>query len=196
MLSLGLYLDHENRIWVGTHNNGVYLFDQHIKKFIPYPYGNAKIGSNENEVRCFYEITKDSLLVGGERTGMLLLHTNNGRYDKINWNKKVAMRVDNLTINSVVKMDNSFWIATDFNGLWQSDISFKHVFQYSTHDGLPSMNISSMMPDKRNHLWLLTEGGLVDFQPIKDEAAPVIDQAIIYDEKDGIKNLSNLSVYN
>ncbi len=188
-----LYIDHENRMWIGTHSNGIFMFDQNVKKIIAYPYTNATIGSNKNEVRSFYEITKDSLLVGGEHTGLLLFHTNDGRYDKIRWNKKIAIRANDLTINAIVKMDNSFWIATDLNGLWKSDTRFQHVFRYNTSYGLPSMNITAILPDKRNHLWLLTEGGLVDFKPIADDSIPVIDQAIIYDKKDGLENLSALS---
>src|SRR5205085_2751425 len=51
-----LYLDHENRLWVGTHNNGVFLLDHHQRRFIAYPYKNNKTGSDDNEIRCFYEL--------------------------------------------------------------------------------------------------------------------------------------------
>ena len=153
----------------------------------------SKRVQTENEIRCFYEVSRDSLLIGAEHAGLLLLHTNNGTYEKIIWNKKIAARANNLTVNSIIKMDSSYWLATDLNGLWKSDNKFQHVFRYTIDYGLPSMNITAMMPDKRNHLWLVTEGGVVDFQTLTDETIPVIDQAIVYDKKDGLENLSDLS---
>jgi hypothetical protein len=115
-----------------------------------------------------------------------LLHTNNGSFEKIKWNNTIATLANNLNVNSVISNEGHLWIATEFNGLWQVDNHFQTVRRYTIHDGLPSMNIVSIMPDKRNHLWLATEGGVIDFQP-------AIHRLIIYDKKDGIQDLSALS---
>lgn len=79
--------------------------------------------------------------------------------------------------------DHSIWITTDGDGLLQTDERFHKFTQYTTKDGLPSMNISPIMSDYRGHLWLLSQGGIVDFQPLNK-------QMTIYDQKDGIRNLS------
>ena len=182
---LCIYVDKNTRIWIGTHRNGIFMFDPTTKKTIPYSYSDAKVATDENEVRCFYQLSNDSLLVGGEHSGLLLLHTNTGRYEKVIWNSSIALPAGNLTINSIIKNDNSLWIATDFDGLWQTDIHFQNVKRYTIHDGLPSMNIGPLMADNRNHIWLLTEGGVVDFQPRNN-------QFKLYDKKDGLQNLSCL----
>ena len=41
-----MYIDHENRMWIGTHSDGIFMFDHATKKFIPYPYNDLKTGSN------------------------------------------------------------------------------------------------------------------------------------------------------
>jgi len=181
-----LYIDREERIWVGTHASGVFMFDAGSKKFIAYPSDGVKTSSQVKQVRCFYEISRDSLLAGGENTGVLLLHINSGKYEKIKWKASISKTGDDITINDIVQKDNDLWIATEYNGLWQTDEHLQKLTRYTIHDGLPSMNISSVLVDRRAHLWLLTEGGIVDFQPLNNHIT-------VYDKKDDLRNLFYLN---
>jgi len=181
-----MYIDHENQLWIGAQSNGVFRFDASSKKFIAYPFNDSLSPGYLGQVRGLCEISKDSLLVAGEYSGVWLLHTNSGRYEKIIWNGKEGKTGSGMTINEILKKDQMIWLATDNNGLWQTNDQLKKFTPYTIRDGLPSMNISSIMIDRRNHLWLLTEGGVVDFQPLNN-------QVKVYDKKEGIRNSTYLS---
>ena len=181
-----LYTDHENRLWIGTHNDGVYRFDQQSEKFISCHYRNLPgTGDKISEIRTFCELSKDSLLFGGEQTGLVLLHTGNGRFEKIRLNNMPAFAAD-PSINTIYRKGNDLWIGTEFDGLWKTDTGLKSFSIETINDGLPSMNIESIVDDKKDDLWLLTSAGVVELKiPGK--------KITIFDKRDGISGLGDLS---
>jgi len=180
-----MYIDHENRIWIGTNSEGVFRFDPATKKFISYNY-TEKVGQNKiNEINAFCELSKDSLLIAGDRTGLILLHTNSGKYEKPHWSNINGIAAD-LTVNTIFKRGNDLWIGTEYNGLWKTDRLFKKPIMETINDGLPSMSVSSILADKRDNLWLLTNAGAVEFH-IPDK------KITVFDKKDGIQNLDQFN---
>ncbi|MDQ2719091.1 MAG: histidine kinase [Bacteroidota bacterium] len=179
-----LYIDDEKRIWIGTHSDGIFRFDQASKKFISYDYKVIGIKNNIKEIRTFCEMSKDSLLIGGEHTGLLLLHTNTGRIENIPWD--TAGLAIERSINVMNKTGKDIWIGTEYNGLWKLSSQFKKLLVEPVNDGMPSMNIVSIKADKENNLWILTIAGVVKFQ--------IADKRItLFDDKYGIKNGWELS---
>ncbi|WP_183576512.1 two-component regulator propeller domain-containing protein [Mucilaginibacter sp. X5P1] len=180
-----LYIDNENRIWIGTHSNGIFRFDPEARKFISYHYNTMGPESKINEIRAFCELSKDSLLIGGMHTGLILLHTNTGRFEKITWNN-INKLVSDLTINELYKKDKDLWIGTDYYGLWATNTQFKNPQIITVNDGLPSMSVSTIVGDKQNNLWLLTNAGAVKFH--------IPDRKITqFNKKDGIQSPDGLT---
>ena len=179
-----LYIDKENRIWIGTSSEGVFRFDQASKKFISCNFQEKGIRHKIKQIRAFCELSKDSLLIGGDHTGLILLHTNSGLYEKINMDN-AASRGTDLSLNIIYKKGENIWIGTDYSGLLQTNIRFKKPFIETTNEGLPSMTISAIEGDQQDNLWLLTGAGVVEFH-IPDK------KITVFDKKDGIKNLDEL----
>jgi ligand-binding sensor domain-containing protein/two-component sensor histidine kinase len=179
-----LFIDNEQRIWIGTHSDGFFRFDARERKFISYGYKEKNSRSKINEIRTFCELSSDSLLIGGENTGLILLHTNNGSYEKVQW-PGLKNNAGSVSINQIYKSGTNVWIGTEYNGLWQSDRQLRQPVVYSLNDGLPSVNIASIMSDKKNNLWLLTDAGVAELQ-LPDK------KITVFDKKNGIQNLSQL----
>jgi two-component sensor histidine kinase len=130
-------------------------------------------------------LSKESLLVGGVNSGLLLYNIHTNTYKKIKWGNVPAAPID-ASINVIYKTGDNLWIGTQFDGLWQTNVKFEKPVVTSVDDGLPSMGISSMVKDKENNLWILTSSGAVKFQ--------VADRKItVFDKKDGIQNLDELN---
>jgi len=180
-----LYIDNENRIWVGTHSNGIFRFDPDTKKFISYHYSGMGPESKINEIRTFCELSKDSLLIGGAHTGLILLHTNTGRFEKITWNN-VNKSAAELTINELYRKDNDLWIGTDYYGLWRTNTYFEKPQIITTNDGLPSMSVLNIAGDKQHNLWLITYAGAAELH-ISDK------KITLFNKKDGIQSPDALS---
>ena len=179
-----IYIDNENRIWLGMHRDGVFRFDPVTEKFISYNYTERDIQSKINEIRTFCELSKDSLLIGGENTGLILLHTNNGRYEKISWPGMTSL-TGHTFINRLYKNNKDIWIGTEYDGLLQTNNKLVKPIVLGYNDGLPSVDILAMVADKRNNLWLLTSSGAVQLH--------VPDKKItVFDKKQGFQSLEEL----
>jgi ligand-binding sensor domain-containing protein/two-component sensor histidine kinase len=178
----GLYIDKEKRMWIASHKDGIFNFDPVTKKFTHFNYAEKGLLSGIKETQTFCELSKDSLLAGGDNTGLILLHIKSGKYEKIHW--------DNLppeaAINGIQKTGNTVWIGTEYGGLWQTDIHFKKPVVTTVTDGLPSMDISAITKDKQNNLWILTNSGAVKLQAGDNKLT-------VFDKRDGILTLDELN---
>jgi ligand-binding sensor domain-containing protein/two-component sensor histidine kinase len=175
-----LYIDHENRIWIGTYSDGIYRFDPVAKKFISYHYHEIGPYSKINAIAAFCEMSKDSLLIGSVNAGVFLLNPNTGKYAKVVLPNANGMDAD-FSINSIYKSGDNIWIGTENNGLWQTNARFTQSFNETISDGLPSMAVNSIAGDKHDNIWLLTNSGVVRFQ-IKEK------KITVFDKRDGIQN--------
>jgi ligand-binding sensor domain-containing protein/signal transduction histidine kinase len=182
---VNLYIDNEDRIWLGTHSDGVFRFDPVTKKFISYHYDETDPSLKIKEIRAFCELSKDSLLIGGVHTGLILLHANTGKYEKINL-VNFSRIEHNFSAYAIYKKGDDLWIGTDNNGLWHTTTRFATPFVLTANDGLPSMTINSIEGDKQNNLWLLTNSGVVSFH-IPDK------KITVFDKKEGILNQNELN---
>jgi two-component sensor histidine kinase len=180
-----LYLDNEKRIWVGTTSSGVFSFDPGTKKFTAYNYHEMGPHSKLKEVNVFCELSKDSILVGGVSTGLLLLHVNSNRYEKINLGNTPGVPAD-ASVNEIYKIGDDVWIGTQYNGLWKTNTRFKKPEVITVNDGLPSMGITSMVVGKQNNLWITTNSGVVEYD-IPDK------KIILFNKNDGIQDLDELN---
>jgi ligand-binding sensor domain-containing protein/two-component sensor histidine kinase len=183
---IGAYVDRRKRIWLGTNHSGVFMFDPSTNAFTSYPCSDTTIAINRNEIRCFYELPDESLLVGGENTGLLHLFPGENKYERVealNQSKEGIY----FTVNTIEKDDkNNLWIGTGEKGLWRTDEQFSELRQYTIRDGFPSMNIIALLPDINDRLWILSEGGLIDYRPQQKKLT-------LLDKSAGIRNPYSLS---
>jgi ligand-binding sensor domain-containing protein/two-component sensor histidine kinase len=175
-------IDQLNRVWVGTHGDGIYRFDQPVKKFISCHYQDKDIRSKINEIRSFCRISKDSLLVAGENTGLILMHTNTMRFEKIRWPGLTKL----TDINVIYKDRHDIWIGTEDKGLWRTDSRLKTPWVIGLNDGLPSLDVTGVVADEKGNIWSLTSAGIAELH-LPDK------KIIVFDKKDGIQSLEGLN---
>jgi len=180
-----LFIDKEQRFWIGTHKQGIYRFDPSTKKLTSFSYSEKALLSGIKEIHSFCELSKDSILAGGVNTGLILLHANTNRYEKIEWKNTPGVPAE-ASINGICKIGKHLWIGTDYNGLWETDLHFKKPLVTTVADGLPSMDIGSITPDNQNNLWMLTNSGVVKFQTSNKKIT-------VFDKRDGILDLDELN---
>jgi len=179
-----LYIDRENRIWIGTHSNGIYRFDPDTKKFISYHYNEHGPNGKINEIRTFCELSKDSLLVGGAHTGLTLLRANIGKFEKVKLETPKGTD-SNFSLGTIFKKGNDLWLGTDENGLWRTNTRFAKPLVVTINDGLPTMSVGPIVSDKLGNIWFLTSAAVVKFH--------VNDKKIaVFDKREVIQNLSGL----
>ena len=156
--------DSNGRLWTGTENGGLNLFDRSNDKFIRYRSDPFDEGSlNNNSIWSICEDKAGNLWFGTHAGGINLL-TKNGR--NFGHYKHIPGKENSLSHNSVTSFyedsRGNFWIGTDGGGLNLFDRETGAFSHYNTQNSnLGSDAVLSVFEDSRGNLWIGTwEGGL------------------------------------
>jgi signal transduction histidine kinase/ligand-binding sensor domain-containing protein/DNA-binding response OmpR family regulator len=153
-----MLIDTQNRIWIGTRNGGLILYD-HIEGFRML---------NEN-----LQTRTISLLFEDQRQNIWIIH-DNGAIDILNGNDLSVIplfREKELTphrISAIVQTpNNEIWLGTQGDGLFlmkyaeNTIVTLEH-YTSSSSFGLSSNIILSMLYDSMGYLWIGTEDSGID----------------------------------
>lgn len=158
-----LYIDKENQIWVGTYDDGIYIFDEKgnlIKHHLHIPGKNSL---SNNQVRTILEDDSGKVWVG---TFFGL-----NRFDKKSqrWTSYIHddTQPHSLSHSSVFSIYNdkqgTIWIGTYFGGVNYFNPKYD-IFNFYNASSTGKNNLSfpfvgKMTEDGSSNLWICTEGG-------------------------------------
>jgi len=159
-----VFEDSNGRLWIGTENGGLNLFDSDKGKFIRYrsdPFDENSL--NNNSIWSICEDLTGNLWFGTHAGGINLLT----KYGKsFGHYKHLPGKGNSLSHNSVTSFcedsRGNFWIGTDGGGLNLFDRGNGTFLHYTTkNSNLGSDAVLSIFEDSRGNLWVGTwEGGL------------------------------------
>ena len=149
------------RIWIGTLNSGINIYDRDINKVIHYNLDDS-ISSKTTWAIC--NARDGNLFVCGWFPGLY-------RYDP--FYRTISYVNLNAKVNSIVSgPSNTIWIGTD-KGLIRKDqkagTTKKFVHQWSDPGGLRSSDIYSLYKDSEGTIWIGTDSGLNHVSPNSDK---------------------------
>ena len=148
----GVLVDHQQRIWVGTRDDGLFLFE--TNHFVSAPSAEV-LGPT---IFALFE-SRDGQLWAGTQKGL-------GNFDGQKW--KLLTTGDGLSENTVRAIaedaGGNLWIGTESRGL-NLFKEGKFISYRAGGDGLPGDDISCLCADKDGVLWVGTSGhGLARFE--------------------------------
>lgn len=138
-------VDHQQQVWVGTRDEGLFIFETNYFKPVPMP------GILRGQIFALLE----------DRGGRLWAGTQNGlgRWDGKNW--KIFTRRDGLSENAVRAIAEdaagNLWAGTESQGLNRFQAE-KFVPPPKDENTPPAMDISSLCADRDGSLWVGTFG--------------------------------------
>lgn len=138
-----IYMDNDERLWVGTLNGIVYKKGE---KFISLPIGNVSIQDVNS-------IGKDSILIA-TTNGLKLFH-HNKLEDFI-----TGAAPDSASPQCFIKRGNALWIGTSDNGLIRYDMVSQKSFVLNKSNGLRSDFIYNIIDDNDGNIWVGTGYGI------------------------------------
>lgn len=185
-----VFEDSKHNLWVGTLNSGLDLFDRKNQRF--YHYSNIASDSASicsNSIVSIYEDSRQHLYIC-TYNGVSVIDLNDFEFD----NGRPNLRFHNITHkphqNSIssnevfcVREDNkgNLWFGTMGTGMDHYNPSSGIFTNYSVNNGLPGNAVSSILLDSSNKLWLGTDKGLSQFDPLTG----YIEN---FDQMDGLQN--------
>lgn len=161
---LTVFEDSKNRLWVGTENEGLNLFDREQDRFIHYradPFNDRSL--NNNSIWSVFEDRTGNLWIGTHAGGINLLPRYGGYFRHY---KRNPGKANSLSHNSVTSFcedaSGNIWVGTDGGGVnvfKAEDQTFKCYTL--DNSGLGSDFVISIFKDSRGDQWVGTwEGGL------------------------------------
>ncbi|MCB0383556.1 MAG: hypothetical protein KDD05_09765, partial [Psychroserpens sp.] len=185
----GLYIDHNNNVWIATYGGGINRFTGDLKtNTITFEHYKSSSENNSLSSNFTYNLSQDKDLnywITSEE-GL-----NKLRFDGVNYTApkftKYYHNVDNInslssntTLHTWHDENEILWIATQ-DGFNKYDPK-KNIFKrYGEDDGLTNTFVYSIIEDSSHHLWLTTNGGIFKFDK-------TTEQFTNYNQQDGLQS--------
>ena len=185
---LSICIDSKERIWAGTNNGGVSVFDG-----VQFTNYTVEDGLSHNRVHSLFKASNDNIIIGTENgisifdgvkmtpykdsindfdytirdikeniDGVYILATDKGLL-KFNDGVYSRYNVDTLVDNTIIfdicyARDGTIWLASGLKGVFS--INGNNVTRYTEKDGLKYNNTTSIAQDTLGNIWVGTERGI------------------------------------
>ncbi len=153
-----IFRDTKNRIWVGSWDNGIALYNYKKDIFECIP---------ETQGISIYVIKQDStgtLWMGGQHHEVINYNPESKEIKKIQFNDENGRIIESLTTTDILFYNKFIWIATESNGLFCIDpTTYKTVNHHIQKSINGIIGLTSILGDNNNSLWLGTDQGLSQF---------------------------------
>ncbi|MBN2093694.1 hypothetical protein JW964_29000 [candidate division KSB1 bacterium] len=142
-----LFVDHQQRLWFGTENHGVGMFEKDKLTLL-----NHENGLPSDNIHCFFQDEFNKIWIGTNR-GLALWQ--DGQFEKLPFHEP---RLEQETVYFVLRDSlRHLWFGTDY-GLYEWNGTAMHHF--NTHDGLACDIVTRGIVKTDGSLWFGTQDGL------------------------------------
>ncbi|MGI8639643.1 MAG: ligand-binding sensor domain-containing protein [Pyrinomonadaceae bacterium] len=138
---VGLFEDSRGRLWIGTNNTGLFVFEN--EKFTAY---TVKDGLPTNNIAPFIEDRNGSLWAATSNGAVVIT---DGRIERITTEQGLS---DNILTSIYEDREGSIWIGALFRGL--NRLRPQSVTFYSKKDGLTANVIRPIYQDRDGTIWI------------------------------------------
>ncbi|MEO6882763.1 MAG: two-component regulator propeller domain-containing protein [Bacteroidia bacterium] len=160
-----LYQDENNILWIGTNGSGLDGFDLYTRKFKHYETNLSDTSSiSNNNVWTIIE-GNDGLLWMGTDYGLNSFDRKTHQFKRyFNHYSDSSSTAGNMIYALHQDKDGTIWVGTGA-GLYAFNTKNGHFKNYPTHDKNAKISdylrdkIKGIYEDKKNNLWIATDGG-------------------------------------
>ena len=140
-----IFKDSQGDLWIGGNNGKFICYQSKENKFKTY---------TEESISSFAELSHNQILLGCSNR-ILLLNKQTG---------DITDFLPDYVVQDMLVLGDIVWVATSGEGLVEYDYKDGTIKKYTTHEGLPSNFVNSIIYAD-NYIWIGTESGLCRFNP-------------------------------
>ncbi len=163
-----LYEDRLGALWIAT-ETGLDHFNAETSGFEHFRHNSndpTSIGSST--VWALYEDVAGRFWVGTYGGGLALLDRETGRATRYMNDIDDPLSISSNIVTAILERPDEpgiLWIGTAEGGLNRFDTAIGSFERFGRREGLPDLNIKSLLEDDLGRLWMGTGHGLVRFNP-------------------------------
>ncbi|WEK17655.1 MAG: two-component regulator propeller domain-containing protein [Candidatus Pedobacter colombiensis] len=156
-----VFEDPKHNLWIGTHNNGLDLFDREKGTFRHFVTKKGDPNSISSNVIRRIKTDPDGRLWISTLHGINILDLNTFKFTVLNHNPEDPTSLNHNSIYDIVKdATGSMWVGTYFGGVnfyHANATPFRAYKTSSGKNGISSNVVSSIVEDQYHNLWIGTE---------------------------------------
>lgn len=156
--------DHSADLWIGTNGGGLNRYDRKTNSFSVYLPGNSDTFSVAGRIVYALLAMPDGLIWTGTENGLSIYNTATSSF--LDTRKETYLAgLSGFAIRSLVRNNENIIFAGTSRGLFRIDPLLKQVDFYnhnsSLDQSLPTNDLTALLVDRDNRLWIGTGTGLV-----------------------------------
>lgn len=160
---ISLLEDSQSRLWIGTENKGLILYDLKQEKGTKYQYDPiGRYNIKANSIWSLFEDRHGTVWIGTYKNGIKKVNPSEQKFHQVSASSASKFHVSYGLVSSFVEDENgNLWVGTDGGGLncIKKDAQFNiQNIEYPPFPGLESNAIVSLLKDKAGRLWVGTWG--------------------------------------
>lgn len=156
-----MIIDGNNRLWIGTHGEGVFVFDTNTLQYIKhysFPY------ITNNWINCLYNDKSGSIWIGTHK-GFSVINTTTNHVENFSENNPV---IPGKVIYSITQdRKGKMWIGST-EGIAILNYPQKTTRKLNTENGLASDVICGIVEDSGGNMWMSTHNGISKYNVDKN----------------------------
>lgn len=169
---LSLHADHQNKLWIGTQQFGVYAFKNNLQ----FEHFDQSNGLSNNHVRYVFQDSWNNIWLGTSGGGV-------SRYNGAlfsHYNKENGLN-ESFVYDVIVDYKKRVWVST--SGLGINVMTDSSTMVLNGENTFHNVKVRSLYEDSKNNIWIGTEGKGISFLP---KGSSYMDTLIHYDRSDGL----------
>jgi ligand-binding sensor domain-containing protein len=176
--------DRQHRLWIGTHQYGLELFDRANSTFRRVKPAEDGIAANNGDVIRKLTLDKDGRIWIGMLNGIHLFDPGKNEFTLLKHDADIPTSLNQNSIYDIHRdAAGSMWIGTYYGGInvYHVDaMPFKGYKSFADQNSLSSNVVSAIVEDGQHHLWIGTEAEGLNyydrssglFKSFKSDAGP------------------------
>ena len=171
-----IYLDKQKRIWLGTLDQGINLYDPLFRKFNHLQkIQNKNTGLKHNAITSFLQFDNQTLWIGTDGGGITVWNRNTNNYSYFEYDPN---NPNSLSSNAILDIfrdsKNNIWIATRNGGINKFDAEKQHFIHYLYQENDPNSilgnHIFDLTEDQHGNIWCAVfQQGISIFNPTSNK---------------------------
>ena len=176
-----LYLDSQDRLWIGSYAGGLFQFLPEKEEFINYSptkYDSTKF-KRDLHVLIVFEDRNKNLLLGTESSGIIKFDRERGSFSM---HPKNSNLLSNMIIGIAEDDMGNLWISSS-RGLSKYSPWNDKLTNYTYNDGLESsgFNRNAILKCNDGNMFFGSNSALTYFNPLEVSSNPFIPEVVITD---------------
>lgn len=159
---LALELDARGQLWIGTYQNGLFVYNPNTRSYKQFLAGGAQSDLSQNDVFFIKEDSKGLLWVGTNGNGVNVFNPNTNTFTRYGTHTLLPMLLpSNGFMRSISEDRNAdVWLASNGTGIAKFQRKTGKFKVYNkANSGLSNDVVLSLFHDSKGNLWAGTNGG-------------------------------------